>query len=58
MAMVLVMTRFVTSLKRKKTMFIVYLITAAVAFSFMIFGNNKYIATFLILCIRALTSTC
>ena len=58
MAMVLIMTRFVTTLKRKKTMFIVYPITAAIAFSFIIFGGNKYMATFLILCIRALTSTC
>ena len=56
MVMVVVMTGFVTKLKRKKTMFIVYPLTALVSFSFIIFGSNKYIATFLILVIRALTS--
>ena len=54
--MVVVMTGFVTKLKRKKTMFIVYPLTALVAFSFIIFGSNKYLATFFILVIRALTS--
>ena len=57
MAMVLVMTRFVTTLKRKKSMFIAYSFTALIALSFVFVGSNKYIATFLILCIRALPSS-
>lgn len=56
MAMVVIMTAFVTKLKRKKTMFIVYPITVLISLSFILFGSNKYVATLLILCIRAMTS--
>lgn len=58
MAMVVIATPFITKLKRKRTMFIVYPLTVLVSFSFILVGHNKYISTFLILCIRALTSIC
>ena len=56
MLMVVIVSRFITSLPRKKTMYIVYPLTVLVSFSFIFLGSNKYISTALILCIRSLTS--
>lgn len=50
-----ILSKFVTQVKRKKVMYIVYPITIAISFLF-IFVSNKYVVTVFIIFIRSLTS--